>query len=109
MNHTPFKSKKHKRTKATDIPQSVKREVYERDGGRCVICGSEHGMPEAHFVPRSRGGLGIKENIVTICRVPCHYEFDHGYRSDELHEEVRQYLISKYPDWDESKLIYRRD
>ena len=29
----------HKMTKATSIPKSVKEAVYERDGGRCILCG----------------------------------------------------------------------
>lgn len=97
-----------KRAKALSIPQKVKEAVYERDNGRCVICGSPLGMPEAHFIPRSRGGLGIPENIFTACRHVCHYEFDHGYRSAELHGEVQEYLKSKYPDWNEKNLVYKR-
>lgn len=30
---------KSKRAKATDIPPEVKKAVYERDRGLCVICG----------------------------------------------------------------------
>lgn len=29
---------KSKRSKATDIPMSVKKKVFERDKGRCVVC-----------------------------------------------------------------------
>ena len=70
---------KSKRTKATDIPQKVKQAVWERDGGRCVVCGCcRNVMPNAHFIPRSKGGLGIEENIVTLCtnltENQCHYK-----------------------------------
>ena len=44
----------------------MKRQVLERDG-RCVICGANDGQPVAHIVARSHGGLGIPENIVTLC------------------------------------------
>lgn len=54
---------KSKRSKATDIPQKVKQAVWERDGGRCVVCGCcRNVMPNAHFISRSKGGLGIEEN-----------------------------------------------
>ena len=43
---------KSKRTKALSITPKVKKTVYERDGGRCVLCGSPHGLPEAHYIPR---------------------------------------------------------
>ena len=100
---------KHKQTQATDIPESVKRNVFERDEGRCVWCGRSGGyvLPEAHFIARSRGGLGIEENILTLCR-PCHDRFDRGDLNDRLkmRAHFREYLSDKYPDWDESKLIY---
>ena len=42
-----------KRTRALAIPAEVKRRVYERDKGRCVLCGRP-GNPEAHVI----GGEG---------------------------------------------------
>ena len=45
-----------KRTRAPAIPAEVKRRVYERDKGRCVLCGRP-GNPEAHVISRSQGGL----------------------------------------------------
>ena len=57
----------HKMTKATSIPKSVKEAVYERDGGRCILCGRNNGEPVAHVIRRSQGGKGIEQNIVTLC------------------------------------------
>ena len=56
----------HKRTKALDIPEKVKRRVWERDGHQCVLCGSIYAMPNAHYISRAQGGLGIEENAVII-------------------------------------------
>lgn len=95
-----------KRTKAVDISKKVKDAVYERDNGCCVYCG-RRGMPNAHFIPRSKGGLGIEENILTLC-IQDHHEYDNGRKRKEMQEFFREYLKSKYPDWDESKLTYRR-
>ena len=98
----------HRQTKATGIPQHVKEAVFERDGGRCVRCGRVRGaFPNAHFIARSQGGLGIEENILTLCW-PCHYEYDNSANRAEIREQLRQYLISKYPGWDETKLIYKK-
>ncbi len=49
------KSKKHKRTKATDISQAVKEEVWNRDNHKCIFCYAEvpKSNANAHFVPRS--------------------------------------------------------
>lgn len=94
----------HKQTKATNISKEVKQRVYERDNGCCIICGRA-GLPEAHFIRRSRGGLGIEENIITLCRA-CHQEFDNGNKQYE--ELIRSYLQWNYPEWDETKLIYKK-
>ena len=103
--------KKHKMTKATEIPDSVKDKVWRRDEGRCVWCGRSgaYVFPEAHFIPRRKGGLGIEENILTLCR-PCHHRFDNGDREDRqrMRDYFRDYLQDRYPDWDETKLRYRK-
>lgn len=102
-----------KRAKACAIPTNVKRKVAERDEidgwTCCVICGSPAGLPEAHFISRANGGLGIEENIVTLCR-PCHYRFDNGTREERnaIRETLRQYLKSKYENWNEERLVYRK-
>jgi 5-methylcytosine-specific restriction endonuclease McrA len=104
---------KRKQTKATDIPKRVKLAVLARDEGRCVWCGrrSAYTLPEAHYISRTRGGLGIEQNILTLCRFPCHDVFDHGDINDRLRMRARfrEYLSSKYPDWDEAKLIYHKN
>lgn len=103
---------KHKQTSATDIPKAVKDRVFERDDGRCVWCGRRgaYVFPEAHFVPRSKGGLGIEENILTLCRYVCHEQYDHGDQRtrENMRLHFREYLKSKYQDWDETKLYYHR-
>lgn len=105
---------KSKRTKETDISSKVKKAVWERDGGRCVVCGScLNVMPNAHYIPRSKGGLGVEENIVTLCsnltKNQCHYKFDFGTSRErlEIGEKIEKYLRSKYPEWDKSTLIYK--
>lgn len=97
-----------RQAKAKAISSTVKMLVYNRDKGRCVYC-HRPGNPEAHFVSRIKGGLGVPENILTLCR-PCHDRFDNGTREarEGMREYFRDYLMSKYPEWDESKLYYRR-
>lgn len=95
------------KSKATDIPKKVKDKVWERDNHRCIICGSACAMPNSHYIRRSKGGLGIEENIVTMC-FKCHFEYDNSTKGEHLKLIVEDYLKSKYPDWDKQKLIWRK-
>ena len=96
-----------KRTKALAISKEVKARVWERDGGCCVYCGSPGAAPVAHYIARSHGGLGIEENILTLCDA-CHRQYDQSTKREKMKSFFRTYLQSKYPGWDESKNIYRR-
>jgi len=91
---------------ALAISPETREKVTIRDGGLCVYC-RRPGLPEAHFIPRSKGGLGIPENILTLCR-ECHDRFDRGKKVERLgmREYFREYLSGIYEDWDESKLVY---
>lgn len=97
---------KSKKTKAVDIPKAVKDSVWERDGGRCVLCGSFKALPNSHYIRRSAGGLGIEQNIVTMCIV-CHNAFDGSGRAHLL-PKVESYLRRIYPDWNKDKLVYKK-
>ena len=97
-----------KRTKALQISPKVKAAVWERDKGCCVFCGSPYAAPVAHFIARSHGGLGIEENILSLCQ-NCHRKYDQSTKRNEMRVFFRDYLQSKYPEWDETNLIYRRN
>jgi len=50
------------------IPSSVKLRVWQRDGGRCVICGAEDELHFDHIVPFSKGGTSLTaENVQLLC------------------------------------------
>ena len=106
---------KSNRTKATDIPMSVKKKVWERDNHRCVVCGNYcNVMPNAHYISRNKGGLGIEQNIVTLCteltKNKCHRKYDFGTKEERqlIGEKIKKYLQNKYENWDEDKLIYKK-
>lgn len=96
-----------KRTRALDISPKVKRAVWERDGHVCILCGSPYAMPNAHYIPRSHGGLGIEENVVTLC-FNCHARYDNSADRESLKTQIRAYLKGKYPNWNESELYYKK-
>lgn len=96
---------KSKLSKACDIPLDVKTKVWERDNHACIVCGNPHAAPNAHFIPRSHGGLGIEQNIVTLC-ADCHRIYDQTAARPTYGNLIEGYLQRHYPDWDKSKLIY---
>jgi hypothetical protein len=50
------------------IPESLRNEIFERDGYKCVICGSTHNLQIDHFYPFSKGGKTEKSNLQTLCK-----------------------------------------
>lgn len=97
-------SSKHKRTKACEISKKTKLIVYERDRGCCIFCG-KIGLPEAHVIPRSHGGLGCPENIITVCR-SCHDKLDNSTNRKKMLFYAIQYLKVFYPDWKKENFIF---
>lgn len=95
-----------KSTKATDISKSVREEVYKRDNHKCIICGNPT-VQVAHYIPRSRMGLGIAENLVCLC-VRCHFEYDNGKEPKSYRNAIQDYLREYYPNWNEKKLVYNK-
>jgi len=50
------------------IPTSVKLEVWKRDKGKCVQCGSADNLHFDHILPYSKGGTSLKaDNIQLLC------------------------------------------
>ncbi|MFE3545770.1 TerD family protein [Nocardia sp. NPDC059177] len=50
------------------IPQDVKAQVWQRDGGVCVECGDGHYLEFDHIIPLSRGGATSAANLQILCR-----------------------------------------
>lgn len=103
-------------TKLKSIPIKVKKAVADRDSFDgwpcCVYCGKPSPEPtawsNAHYVGRAQGGLGIEENTLTLCPA-CHRRYDQSERRESMRAFFKEYLKTKYPNWDESKLIYRKE
>ena len=52
------------------IPEDVRREVFRRDGGRCVTCGSAELLQFDHVIPVALGGASTPANLQVLC-APC--------------------------------------
>ena len=97
-------------SKHTAISAKTKRIVWERDNHACIICGTPYANPEAHALySRSHGGLGIEQNLITLCR-PCHLKYDSGDGETRKRMKifVREYLESIYGTLDDNDLVYKK-
>jgi hypothetical protein len=56
------------RSGRTPIPQHVKTEVWQRDGGCCVQCRAMDYLEFDHVIPRSKGGADTPGNLQLLCR-----------------------------------------
>lgn len=50
------------------IPSEVKRDVWKRDEGKCVICGNSENLHFDHDLPFSKGGTSLSsKNVRLLC------------------------------------------
>ena len=98
---------KSERSRACDIPDKVKEIVWERDRRHCIVCGSRYAKPNAHFISRAQGGLGIPENVVTMCRAH-HHVYDQTTERFSFREFIREYLNRFYPDFTDEQRTFKR-
>jgi len=52
------------------IPRETRKAIYERDGHKCVECGTGENLTLDHIRPKSKGGTDDEDNLQTMCQ-PC--------------------------------------
>jgi 5-methylcytosine-specific restriction endonuclease McrA len=55
------------RSPRESIPEAVRLFVWQRDGGRCVRCGSRDRLEFDHIIPLSAGGSTTERNLQLLC------------------------------------------
>jgi 5-methylcytosine-specific restriction endonuclease McrA len=49
------------------IPRETRLAVWQRDGGRCVECGSDFDLQYDHVIPLAMGGATNAQNLQLLC------------------------------------------
>lgn len=68
MNPVEFIMFNLRALRSSDAKRLWRQTIFERDGHRCVYCGSNEHLTIDHLVPKCRGGKTTDENCVTACR-----------------------------------------
>ena len=108
-----------KRTRKLQFDTKTKIKVIERDR-RCIFCSMNYHIEPGyayersiydimHYIPKSKGGLGIEENGVLGCRYH-HSLLDNGSRGlrPEMLQLMKEHLQAAYAYWDEEELYYKK-
>lgn len=67
-SNTPEASSNSVPKRSRIIPTSVKLEVWKRDNGKCVMCGSGDELHFDHILPYAKGGTSLKaDNVQVLC------------------------------------------
>lgn len=56
------------RLKNTPVGVPQRRRIYDRDGHKCVVCGSIDHLTIDHITPVSKGGDSSDDNLRTLCK-----------------------------------------
>lgn len=51
-----------------NLPNNLRQKIINRDGGRCVRCGSKDDLTVDHIFPKSVGGTHAETNLRCLCR-----------------------------------------
>lgn len=52
----------------TTIPMDIANAVWNRDGGKCCMCGSKENLEFDHIIPISKGGATTFRNLQILCK-----------------------------------------
>lgn len=86
-----------------------KQKILERDGEKCLKCGSQEKLTMQHVIPFSKGGETTSRNLVTLCESCNQILADHTdldlFNAAGLHYDYDRSLINKI--WFSDKQRYK--
>ncbi|WP_327933260.1 HNH endonuclease [Brevibacillus centrosporus] len=88
-----------KRKERGRVKPATYRRVFDRDGGKCVLCGTTRGLEAHHVRYRSRGGTGEEHNLAMVCGPATHSATCHAkaHSSKQVRAQLEEYMRVLYP------------
>lgn len=65
--HQALRLEQRPRPRRAPLTKQLRRAVFDRDGGRCVECGSTFDLQYDHIIPVAKGGATSLENLQLLC------------------------------------------
>src|SRR5205809_1004109 len=89
------------------IPTPVKVDVWRRDRGQCVLCGSTKNLHFDHDIPFSKGGNSLSAANVRVLCAKHKLELSNWLRGEGFDCDIDQYHANQdWPAWMERKIEY---
>lgn len=63
----PAPAPRRKQAARKTISSAKRLRVYQRDGFKCVVCGTSDRLSLDHIIPVSKGGTDVETNLQTMC------------------------------------------
>lgn len=63
-----FNNQGKEEERSRHIPAKIRYDVYKRDDGKCVMCGSSENIQFDHIIPFSKGGAHSIANLQLLCQ-----------------------------------------
>jgi hypothetical protein len=65
--HAKFFKTEISKANRVKIPSEIRIFVWQRDGGRCVECGTNENLEYDHIIPFAKGGSSTERNLQLLC------------------------------------------
>lgn len=74
---------------------SYQQEIFDRDDGTCLFCGTNQNLHVHHIKFRSQGGGDELTNLCLLC-VKCHRDRAHGVNASKYRDLFISLIKDKY-------------
>lgn len=64
---TEKRKKRRIKNRKRRVSKTLRKKIFDRDGNKCINCGSINNLTIDHIVPIRKGGVSVESNLQTMC------------------------------------------